>query len=394
MSDHLPFMAPPDEGGHFGAFGGRFVPEALMPACLELDVAFRDAWADPTFVAEFHATLREFGGRPTPVTYLRRLSHHLGVEVYAKREDLAHTGSHKINNVVGQALLTKRMGKRRVIAETGAGQHGVATATAAARLGLECTVYMGEVDTVRQALNVFRMELLGSTVVPVTSGSRTLKDAVNEALREWVTCVEDTHYCIGSVMGPHPFPWMVREFQSVIGKEAARQLDERGGGTPDYVLACVGGGSNAAGVFAGFVDSTAELVGVEAAGGSAVGLGSPGVLHGMRSLLLQDDHGQIEEAHSISAGLDYPGIGPEHAYLAELGRARYVAVGDDDVIDALRLLSELEGIIPALETAHAIAWLSAAAGHDIPRGSTVLVNLSGRGDKDVAQVRSILRGEP
>ena len=386
-------MGPPDAGGHFGPFGGRFVPEALMPACLELDAAFRDAWGDARFVAEYHSTLREFGGRPTPVTYLSRLSERLGVEVYAKREDLAHTGSHKINNVVGQALLTRRMGKTRVIAETGAGQHGVATATAAARLGLACTVYMGEVDTERQSLNVFRMELLGATVVPVTSGSRTLKDAVNEALREWVTCVSDTHYCIGSVMGPHPFPWMVREFQSVIGVEAAGQLHEFGVETPDFVVACVGGGSNAAGVFAGFADSSAQLIGVEAAGGSAVGLGTPGVLHGMRSLLLQDDHGQIEEAYSISAGLDYPGIGPEHAHLADVGRARYVAVGDDVVIGALQLLSELEGIIPALETAHAVAWLARAAGGEVPRGSTVLLNLSGRGDKDVAQVRSILRGE-
>ena len=393
MSDRPIYMGPPDDGGHFGSFGGRFVPEALMPACLELDDAFRDAWRDPAFVSEYRETLHEFGGRPTPITYLGRLSRHLGIEVYAKREDLAHTGSHKINNVVGQALLTKRMGKRRVIAETGAGQHGVATATAAARLGLDCTVYMGEVDTVRQALNVFRMELLGATVVPVTSGSRTLKDAVNEALREWVTCVDDTHYCIGSVMGPHPFPWMVREFQSIIGTEAAQQLRERGVGTPDFVVACVGGGSNAAGVFAGFANSDAALVGVEAAGGSAVGLGSPGVLHGMRSLLLQDDSGQIEEASSISAGLDYPGIGPEHAHLAEIGRARYVRAGDDVVIAALQLLSELEGIIPALESAHAVAWLCAVAGTEVPLGSTVLLNLSGRGDKDVAQVRSILRGE-
>ncbi len=393
MTQRPIYMGPPDDGGHFGSFGGRFVPEALMPACLELDDAFRDAWRDPAFVSEYRETLHEFGGRPTPITYLGRLSQHLGIEIYAKREDLAHTGSHKINNVVGQALLTKRMGKRRVIAETGAGQHGVATATAAARLGLDCTVYMGEVDTVRQALNVFRMELLGATVVPVTSGSRTLKDAVNEALREWVTCVDDTHYCIGSVMGPHPFPWMVREFQSIIGTEAAQQLRERGVGTPDFVVACVGGGSNAAGVFAGFANSDAALVGVEAAGGSAVGLGSPGVLHGMRSLLLQDDSGQIEEASSISAGLDYPGIGPEHAHLAELGRARYVRAGDDVVIAALQLLSELEGIIPALESAHAVAWLCAVAGTEVPLGSTVLLNLSGRGDKDVAQVRSILRGE-
>jgi tryptophan synthase beta chain len=303
---------------------------------------------------------------------------------------LAHTGSHKINNVMGQALLTQRMGKTRLIAETGAGQHGVASATAAAKLGLECTVYMGEIDTQRQALNVFRMELLGATVVPVTSGSRTLKDAVNEAMREWVTCVADTHYCLGSVMGPHPFPWMVREFQSVIGREAASQLAARGVGTPDFVVACVGGGSNAAGVFAGFADSSSQLVGVEAEGGSAMGLGSPGVLHGMRSMLIQSDVGQIEEAHSISAGLDYPGIGPEHAHLASLGRATYVSASDDEVIDALQILSRLEGIIPALETAHAVAWVLRSAGREIPLGSSVLINLSGRGDKDVAQVREIL----
>jgi tryptophan synthase beta chain len=385
-------MGAPDERGRFGSFGGRFVAEALMPACLELESAFVSAWSDPAFIASYERELREFAGRPTPVTPLPRLSERLGLEVYAKREDLAHTGSHKINNVLGQALLTQRMGKTRVIAETGAGQHGVATATAAARLGLECTVFMGEVDTVRQELNVFRMELLGARVVPVTSGSRTLKDAVNEAMREWVTCVADTHYCLGSVMGPHPFPWMVREFQSVIGHEAARQLHEMGVGTPDVVVACVGGGSNAAGVFAGFADTGARLVGVEAAGGSAVGIGSPGVLHGMLSLLIQDEFGQIEEAHSISAGLDYPGIGPEHAHLAETGRAQYRAIGDEDVIDALRLLSELEGIIPALETAHAVAWIAREAGREISAGSRVLLNLSGRGDKDVAQVRTILRG--
>ena len=376
MTDPPQFMSAPDERGRFGHFGGRFVPEALIPACLELETAFVDAWSDPSFLAEYHKVLREFAGRPTPVTPLERLSERLGIRLFAKREDLAHTGSHKINNVIGQTLLTKRMGKHRVIAETGAGQHGVATATAAARLGLECTVYMGEVDTVRQALNVFRMELLGATVVPVTSGSRTLKDAVNEAMREWVTCVADTHYCLGSVMGPHPFPWMVREMQSIIGHEASRQLEDLGVGTPDVVVACVGGGSNAAGVFAGFANK-----------------GSPGVLHGMRSLLIQDEFGQIEEAYSISAGLDYPGIGPEHAYLAESGRAEYFAIGDQDVIPALQLLSELEGIIPALETAHAVAWIAREAGTTIPRGSTVLLNLSGRGDKDVAQVRAILNGE-
>jgi tryptophan synthase beta chain len=389
----MTYMGRPNDDGRFGDFGGRFVPEALMPACIELQDAFTDAWADPSFVNEFHSVLKEFGGRPTPVTYLARLSEKLGVRVFAKREDLAHTGSHKINNVVGQTLLTKRMGKPRVIAETGAGQHGVATATAAARLGLECTVYMGEIDTQRQALNVFRMELLGATVVPVTSGSRTLKDAVNEAMREWVTCVTDTHYCLGSVMGPHPFPWMVREFQSVIGKEAADQLNERGEGTPDFVVACVGGGSNAAGIFAGFANSTATLIGVEAAGGAAVKTGSPGVLHGMKSMLIQNEFGQIEEAHSISAGLDYPGIGPEHAYLAAEGRAQYLPIGDVDVIPALQMLSELEGIIPALETAHAVAWIAQEAGNLIPKGSSVLLNLSGRGDKDVAQVREILKGQ-
>ncbi len=386
------FMSAPDATGRFGSFGGRFVPEALMPACLELEEAFVDAWNDPAFVDEYRLVLREFAGRPTPVTPLSRLSERLGIRLYAKREDLAHTGSHKINNVIGQTLLTKRMGKSRVIAETGAGQHGVATATAAARLGLACTVFMGEVDTKRQVLNVFRMELLGSKVVPVTSGSRTLKDAVNEAMREWVTCVSDTHYCIGSVMGPHPFPWIVREFQSIIGHEAAEQLRELGVGTPDLVVACVGGGSNAAGVFAGFANDATRLVGIEAAGGSAVGKGSPGVLHGMRSLIMQDEFGQIEEATSISAGLDYPGIGPEHAYLADSGRAEYHAIGDDDVIAALQLLSEMEGIIPALETAHAVAWIAQEAGRAIPRGSSVLLNLSGRGDKDVAQVQAILDG--
>ncbi len=387
------FMSSPDELGHFGDFGGRFVPEALMPACLELETAFHDAWRDPQFVDDYRTVLREFGGRPTPVTPLPRLSAALGLRLYAKREDLAHTGSHKINNVVGQTLLTKRMGKHRVIAETGAGQHGVATATAAARFGLSCTVFMGEVDTARQVLNVFRMELLGARVIPVTSGSRTLKDAVNEAMREWVTCVDDTHYCIGSVMGPHPFPLMVREFQSIIGQEAAQQLDEIGVGCPDVVVACVGGGSNAAGVFAGFANTRARLVGVEAAGGSAVGKGSPGVLHGMKSYLIQDEFGQIEEAHSISAGLDYPGIGPEHAHLAATGRAEYVAIGDDEVLDALKMLSELEGIIPALETAHAVAWIIKEAGRSLVRDSSVLLNLSGRGDKDVAQVREILRGD-
>ncbi|MGH9306268.1 MAG: tryptophan synthase subunit beta [Acidimicrobiales bacterium] len=384
-------MGEPSAGGRFGDFGGRFVPESLIPACEELETAFRQAWSDVAFRGEYADILRRFAGRPTPVTRCRRLSEQLGVEVLLKREDLAHTGSHKINNVVGQALLARRMGKGRVIAETGAGQHGVATATAAALFGLECTVYMGEVDVARQALNVFRMNLLGASVVTVRSGSRTLKDAVNEAMREWVATVETTHYCLGSVMGPHPYPWMVREFQRTVGDEARDQCRSLlGGADPDYVVACVGGGSNAAGTFAGFVDTKAALVGVEAAGGAALGRGVPGVVHGMRSELLQDEFGQVQEAHSISAGLDYPGVGPEHAHLAATGRARYVSTDDSEVLDAFRLLSRTEGIIPAFESAHAIAWLCREAGKEIPRGSTVLVTLSGRGDKDAAQAMEML----
>jgi tryptophan synthase beta chain len=386
-------MGDPGPSGRFGNFGGRFVPEALMPACLELEVAFREAWADPAFRAELDAVLASYAGRPTPVTECARLSEELGLRLLLKREDLAHTGSHKINNVLGQALLARRMGKPRLIAETGAGQHGVATATAAALFGLECTVFMGEVDTERQALNVFRMELLGAEVVPVTTGSRTLKDAVNEALREWVATVERTHYCIGSVMGPHPFPYLVRELQRVVGEEARAQcraiLDGR---DPDVVVACVGGGSNAAGTFSGFVDTGARLVGVEAAGGAAATIGIPGVLHGMKSRLLQDEAGQILEAESISAGLDYPGIGPEHAHLAEIGRATYTMASDDEVLAALSVLARTEGIIPALEPAHALAWIIREAGRALEPGSTVLLTLSGRGDKDVAQVRERLLG--
>ncbi len=386
-----PVMGRPGPDGRFGSFGGRFVPEALVPACLELEAAFEAAWADPSFHEELGSILTSYGGRPTPVTECRRLSERLGLRLLLKREDLAHTGSHKLNNVIGQALLTRRMGKRRVIAETGAGQHGVATATAAALFGLECVVYMGEVDTERQALNVFRMELLGAEVVPVRSGSRTLKDAVNEALREWVASVESTHYCLGSVMGPHPYPYLVRQLQRVVGDEAREQCRQLlGGADPDVVVACVGGGSNAAGTFAGFAETPARLVGVEAAGGAAIANGIPGVLHGMRSQLLQDEAGQILEAVSISAGLDYPGIGPEHAHLAELGRARYETATDDEVLDAFRLLAEHEGIIPALESAHALAWVAREAGKAIPRGAAVLVTLSGRGDKDVAQVRELL----
>ena len=384
-------MSRPGPDGRFGEFGGRFVPESLMPACLDLEKWFDDAWNDPGFREELDLILRAYGGRPTPVTECSRLTERLGVRVFLKREDLAHTGSHKLNNVVGQALLTRRMGKTRMIAETGAGQHGVASATAAALFGLECTVYMGEVDTKRQELNVFRMELLGAEVRAVTSGSRTLKDAVNEAMREWVATVDTTHYCLGSVMGPHPFPFMVRQFQSVVGQEARAQCrDLLGGEDPDVVVACVGGGSNAAGTFAGFADTEARLVGVEAAGGAAIANGVPGVLHGMYSRLLQDEAGQIEEAESISAGLDYPGVGPEHAHLAATGRAEYTTANDAEVLDAFRLLSHTEGIIPALESAHAIAWVARAAGTEaLPGGSTVLVTLSGRGDKDVAQVREI-----
>ncbi len=336
--------------------------------------------------------LRDYAGRPTPVTECGRLSEELGVRVLLKREDLTHTGSHKINNVLGQGLLTVEMGKPRLVAETGAGQHGVATATAAALFGLECVVYMGEVDTERQALNVFRMRLLGAEVRPVTSGSRTLKDAVNEALRDWVASVETTHYCLGSVMGPHPFPWMVREFQRVIGEEARQQCRARlDGRDPDLVVACVGGGSNAAGTFAGFVDGPARLVGVEAAGGSAIGRGVPGVLHGMHSYLLQDEWGQILEAESISAGLDYPGIGPEHSYLSDRGRASYYTATDAEVLDALRLLSRTEGIIPALEPAHALAWLvGAVRSGAVEAGTTVLITMSGRGDKDAEQVMRVL----
>jgi tryptophan synthase beta chain len=388
-------MGDPGPTGRFGEFGGRFVPESLVPACLELEEAFRSAWGDPEFRSEFEHILAHWGGRPTPVTICGRLSEELGVRVLLKREDLAHTGSHKLNNVVGQGLLARRMGKTRLIAETGAGQHGVATATAAALFGMECVVYMGEVDIRRQELNAFRMELLGAEVIPVTSGSKTLKDAVNEALRDWVASVGNTHYCLGSVMGPHPYPWMVREFQRVIGDEARGQCRNiLGGADPDFVVACAGGGSNAAGIFAGFADDTdAALVAVEAAGGAAMTTGIPGVLHGMRSALVQSESGQILEAHSISAGLDYPGIGPEHAYLGALGRARYETADDEAVLAAFQRLARAEGIIPALESAHAIAWVLANAGTAaLPTGSTVLVNLSGRGDKDVAQVRQILRG--
>ena len=383
-------MGEPTAAGRFGEFGGRFVPETLVPACLELEAEFRDAWADPVYRLALHELLRDYAGRPSPLTECHRLSEELGVRMLLKREDLNHTGSHKINNVLGQALLAERMGKTRLVAETGAGQHGVATATAAALLGMECMVYMGEIDMGRQALNVFRMRLLGAEVVPALSGSRTLKDAVNEAMRDWVATVETTHYCLGSVMGPHPYPWMVREFHRVIGEEARAQCEALlgVGVAPDVVTACVGGGSNAMGIFSGFVDTPAELVGVEPAGGAAVTRGVPGVVHGMRSYLMQDENGQVLEAQSISAGLDYPGVGPEHSHLSSIGRARYETVTDAEVIDAFQLLSRTEGIIPALEPAHALAWVSRARGE--LAGRTVLLNLSGRGDKDVAQMMDIL----
>jgi tryptophan synthase beta chain len=381
-------MRDPATGGRFGAFGGRFVPESLIPACADLEEAFREAWADPAFHRQLDMFRTVYAGRPTAMTPAWNLSAELGITLLLKREDLAHTGSHKINNVLGQALLARRMGKTRLIAETGAGQHGVATATAAALFGLHATVYMGQRDIERQALNVFRMTTLGAEVVPVTSGSRTLKDATNEALRQWVSSVGDTHFCLGSVAGPHPYPWMVREFQRVIGDEARRQCAaELSTGSPDVVVACVGGGSNAAGTFAGFVDTGARLVGVEAAGGAAMTNGSPGVLHGSRSMVLQDGEGQIAEAHSIAAGLDYPGIGPEHAQLGDAGRAQYVTVTDDEVVAAVTRLARAEGIICALESAHAVAWVLRAAGTpELPRGSTVMLTLSGRGDKDMAQL--------
>ncbi len=381
-------LTTPGADGRFGEFGGRFVPETLVPACQELEAAFHDAWNDTVFRTELNDLLRDYAGRPSILTECHNLGRKLGIRLILKREDLNHTGSHKINSVLGQALLAKRMGKKRIVAETGAGQHGVASATAAALLGLGCKVYMGEVDVERQALNVFRMRLLGAEVVPAKSGSRTLKDAVNEAMRDWVATVEHTYYAIGSVMGPHPYPFMVRQFQSVIGTEARAQCRELLGTDPDLVTACVGGGSNAIGIFSGFVDTHARLIGVEPAGGAAVGRGVPGVVHGMRSYLMQDEHGQVQEAQSISAGLDYPGVGPEHSYLASIGRAEYPSVTDAEVIEGFQLLAKTEGIIPALECAHVVAWIAREAPN--MQGKTVLMNLSGRGDKDVAQMMDIL----
>lgn len=391
----------PDHAGHFGPFGGRFVPETLMPALEELEVAYRTALADPEFHRELSYYQAHYVGRPTPLYHAERLSEHYGrARIFFKREDLNHTGAHKINNALGQALLARRMGKRRIIAETGAGQHGVAAATVAARFGLDCVVYMGEEDARRQALNVFRMHLMGATVRQVASGTRTLKDALNEALRDWVANVQSTHYIIGTVAGPHPFPELVREFQSVIGHEARRQIQDQAGGLPDYVVACVGGGSNAMGLFHAFrKDEGVRLVGVEAAGegldterhAATLTLGSVGVLHGNRTYILQDDEGQILPAHSVSAGLDYPGVGPEHSYLKDTGRATYEAVTDAEALDAFQRMCRLEGIIPALESAHAIAYLERLMPTTTP-DQVVLVNLSGRGDKDVMQVAEILKG--
>jgi tryptophan synthase beta chain len=388
----LTATALPDASGHFGQYGGRFVPEALVAALDELDEAFRRAWADPAFREQLNHLLHTYSGRPTPLTSATNLAAEFGVaEVLLKREDLNHTGSHKINNVLGQALLTKRMGKRRVIAETGAGQHGVATATAAALLGLECVVYMGEEDTRRQALNVARMQLLGAQVVPVTTGSRTLKDAINEAMRDWVTNVSTTHYLLGTVAGPAPFPEMVREFHRVIGQEAREQCLATGG-LPDAVVACIGGGSNAIGIFYDFLpDDSVRLYGFEAAGdgiesgrhAATLSAGSVGVLHGTRSYLLQDDNGQTMASHSISAGLDYPGVGPEHAWLRDSGRVEYEGVTDAEAMAAFELLCRTEGIIPAIESAHAVAGARRLAQRLGPQ-ARILINMSGRGDKDVA----------
>ncbi|MFQ5848267.1 MAG: tryptophan synthase subunit beta [Candidatus Methylomirabilales bacterium] len=389
----------PDREGHFGRYGGRYVPETLMAPLEALEQAYHDARRDRAFESELNYYLREYAGRPTPLYFAKRLTERLeGAKIYLKREDLCHTGAHKINNTLGQVLLARRMGKRRVIAETGAGQHGVATATAAALFGLECQVYMGTEDMQRQALNVFRMRLLGATVTPVDAGSRTLKDAINEAMRDWVTHVEHTHYVLGSALGAHPFPMMVRDFQSVIGQEARAQIREAEGRLPDVLLACVGGGSNAIGLFHPFLDDVGvRMIGVEAGGlGIASGkhaarfaAGEPGVLHGTFSYVLQNGDGQIQTTHSVSAGLDYPGVGPEHTYLREIGRAAYVSVTDQEALEAFGLLARLEGIIPALECAHAIAYATRLA-PEIGADGILVINLSGRGDKDVELVAHLL----
>lgn len=400
------FRTGPDENGHFGIFGGRFVAETLMPLILDLEKAYEVAKADPAYKAEMDAGLKHYVGRPSPLYYAERFTEHLrqgseagkGAKIYFKREELNHTGSHKVNNVLGQILLARRMGKQRIIAETGAGQHGVATATLCARYGLKCVVYMGAVDVARQAPNVFRMKMLGAEVVPVKSGSSTLKDAMNEALRDWVTNVHDTFYCIGTVAGPHPYPGMVRDFQSVIGHETRTQMLEQEGRLPDSLIACIGGGSNAMGLFHPFLDDPGvQIFGVEAAGhgipsgqhAASLTGGRPGVLHGNRTYLLMDDDGQITEAHSISAGLDYPGIGPEHSWLHDTGRATYISATDEEALAAFQLVSKLEGIIPALEPAHALAKVVELA-PTLPDDHLMVVNMSGRGDKDIPQVAEIL----
>ncbi|HEU5322973.1 MAG TPA: tryptophan synthase subunit beta [Methylomirabilota bacterium] len=394
--------ALPDARGHFGRFGGRFVPETLMAPLIDLERAFKAARKDARFRRRLAELLREYAGRPTPLYFAERLTKHCGgARVYLKREDLCHTGAHKINNVLGQALLAERMGKKRIIAETGAGQHGVASATAAALLGLTCEVYMGSVDVERQALNVFRMRLLGATVIPVESGSRTLKDAVNEALRDWVTNVRTTYYLLGSVMGPHPYPMMVRDFHRVIGEETRAQVRRQAGRLPDLLVACVGGGSNAIGLFWPFIkDAKVRIVGVEPGGhglasgqhGASLTAGSVGVLHGSMSYVLQNDDGQVKEAHSISAGLDYPGVGPEHAYYKDVGRFHYEAITDAEALDAFQALARLEGLMPALESAHAVAYAMKAA-RRMKKSEVVVVGLSGRGDKDVHTVGAALDGK-
>jgi len=385
----------PDARGHFGPYGGSFVSETLTHALTELREAYAFYQKDPEFLAEFNYELKHFVGRPSPIYHAKRWSEMMGgAQIYFKREDLNHTGAHKINNVIGQALLAKRMGKPRVIAETGAGQHGVATATICARFGLECVVYMGSEDTRRQIQNLYRMELLGARVVPVESGSKTLKDALNEAMRDWVTNIENTFYIIGTVAGPHPYPMMVRDFQSVIGEECLTQMPEMTGRQPDYVVACIGGGSNAMGIFHPYIPyPDVQLIGVEAAGNgietgkhsASLLAGTPGVLHGNRTYLLQDANGQIIETHSVSAGLDYPGVGPEHAWLKDIGRAQYVSITDDEAIDAFHKSCRIEGIIPALESSHALAYAAKLAA-TLPKDKSILVNLSGRGDKDMHTV--------
>ena len=387
----------PDQNGRYGDYGGQFVPETLMAALSELTEAFEAITNDRNFSDQLNSLLKDYVGRPSPMYFARNLSQALGGEIYIKREDLNHTGAHKINNAVGQALLAKKLGKSRIIAETGAGQHGVATATVCAQMGLDCVVYMGEEDIKRQAPNVDRMRELGTKIVSVTSGTRTLKDAINEAIRDWVTNVQNTHYLIGSAVGPHPYPKIVREFQAVIGKESREQILEKLGKLPDYVIACVGGGSNAIGIFSGFLsDFTVQLIGVEAAGeglnqkhAATMARGKPGVLHGSMSYLLQDEFGQVLEAHSISAGLDYPGVGPEHSYLKDTERAKYVSATDEEALSGFKLLSKLEGIIPALEPAHAIGYMQSWV-PKLPKNSVIILLLSGRGDKDLETVSNIL----